>query len=111
MSPVRRPRTRSVALGILAVALLLAGVVSFYAAGSPDGLDRVALDKGFSGTETEHGTGSGPFAGYGTSFIEDSRLSSGLAGVLGVLVVLLLAGGLGYVVRRRGTAPVIDRWD
>ena len=41
--------------GILVVALLLAGVVSFYAASSPDGLTKVSLDKGFADTEEDHG--------------------------------------------------------
>lgn len=97
---------RGVKLGILAVALVLAGVVSFYAASNPDGLNRVALDKGFSDTEEEHGAADGPFAGYGSSFIDDERLSGGVAGVVGVLVVLGLAGGLTYVVRRRRPGSV-----
>ena len=98
-----RVSTRTVRLGILLVALVLAGVVSFYAASSPDGLTKVSLDKGFAETETEHGAADGPFAGYGSSFIDDERLSGGVAGIVGVLVVLLLAGGVTYVVRRRRT--------
>ena len=37
-----RISTRAVVLSGVAVALLLAAVVSFYASGSPDGLERVA---------------------------------------------------------------------
>ena len=49
---------------------------------------------------------SGPLADYGVSGVEDARLSGGLAGVVGVLVTLLLAGGLARAVRRRtGAAP------
>ena len=100
-----RVSTRTVVVGALLVSLVLAGVVSFYAASSPDGLTKVSLDKGFADTEKDHATADGPFAGYGTSFISDERLSGGFAGVVGVLVVLVAAGGLMMVVRRRGPVP------
>jgi hypothetical protein len=90
-----------VALGLLVVTLLLAGVVSFYAASSPDGLTKVSEDQGFASSETEHATEDGPFAGYGSSFLDGDRLSGGVAGVVGVVVVLVLGTGLTYVVRRR----------
>lgn len=96
----RRIPTTWVALGIVAVALLLAGVVSYYASSSPDGLNRVAQDKGFSGTAKNH-PADRPFAGYATKDVDDQRLSGGLAGVVGVVVVLALAGGVTQVVRRR----------
>lgn len=102
---MKRLSTRSVALGILVVSLLLAGVVSFYAASSPDGLTKVSQDQGFADTEEEHGAADGPFAGYGTSFIDDERLSGGVAGVVGVLVVLALGSGLTLALRRRDDAP------
>lgn len=99
--PSKRPSTKLVGLGIFIVALLLAGVVSFYAASSPDGLTKVSQDEGFASSEKEHATGDGPFAGYGASFVDDERLSGALAGVVGVVVVLVLGAGLTYVVRRR----------
>ena len=34
--------------------------------------------------------------------MDDGRLSGGLAGVVGVLVMLVLAGGLFWALRRRG---------
>ncbi len=93
--------TKAVGVGIFVVALILAGVVSFYAASSPDGLTKVSQDEGFASSEKEHAAGEGPFAGYGASFVDDERLSGGLAGVVGVVVVLVLGAGLAYVVRRR----------
>jgi cobalt/nickel transport system permease protein/cobalt/nickel transport protein len=99
---VSRVRTRWVALGVLLVALVLAGVVSHYASQDPDGLTRVSQDKGFARTETQHRAADSPFAGYRTKDVGDDRLSGGLAGVVGVVVVLVLAGGLTWVVRRRG---------
>lgn len=99
---MRAPSTRAVVVVGVLVALLLAGVVSFYASGSPDGLEKVAIDKGFSSTEKEHGVADGPLAGYEAAGVDDDRLSGGLAGVAGSLTVLLLAGGLAFAVRRRG---------
>jgi cobalt/nickel transport system permease protein/cobalt/nickel transport protein len=93
-----------VALGIAVVALLLAGVVSYYASDSPDGLNRVAQDKGFAATEKDHRAADGPFAGYRTEDVGNDRLSGAIAGVVGVGVVLVLVGGLVLVVRRRRPA-------
>jgi cobalt/nickel transport protein len=94
-------RTRTfVALGVM-VALLLAGVASFYASSHPDGLEYVAEKTGFLDTAEEHAAADGPLADYSTECVDDARLSGGLAGVVGALVVLVLAGGLAFAVRRR----------
>ena len=101
---MRRISTRALVVTGLLVALVLAGVVSYYASSSPDGLNRVAADKGFSSTEKKHAGEDSPLAGYSTKGVSDQRLSGGVAGVVGCLVVLVLAGGLALVVRRRGSA-------
>jgi hypothetical protein len=90
--------------GVVVVALLLAGVVSYYASSDPDGLTKVSQDKGFADTETEHGAKDSPLAGYSTKGVDNDRLAGGLAGVVGVVVVLVLGGGLAYAVRRRKPA-------
>ena len=97
--------TRTVLAAGLLVALVLAGVVSFYASNSPDGLNRVATDNGFSGSQRASRTSTGPFAGYETKGVDSDRFSGGLAGVLGCLTVLTFSAGL-VVVVRRGTARV-----
>ena len=94
-----RPR-RFVIVGLL-VALLLAGVGSYYASSHPDGLEYVAERAGFADRAVDSPTGGGPFADYRAKGVEDARLSGGLAGVAGTLVVLALAGGLFWVLRRR----------
>jgi hypothetical protein len=91
------------AAGLL-VALLLAGVASWYASSAPDGLEKVAGDQGFISQEQEHDLEGSPFAGYETKGVDDDRLSGGLAGVAGVGATLLLGGGLFLLIRRRGTA-------
>jgi cobalt/nickel transport system permease protein len=93
-----------VGIGLL-LALLLAGVVSFYASGSPDGLERVAGDTGFNAAEEEHALSGSPFAAYGASDVDNARLSGGVAGIVGVLATFAVAGGIFYLVKRRNSAP------
>ncbi|HET8595048.1 MAG TPA: PDGLE domain-containing protein [Intrasporangium sp.] len=98
--------TKRFAILAVAVALLVAGILSFYASKSPDGLQHVAETKGFSQTETEHHTANGPLAGYEAKGVTSPHLSKGVAGVIGVGVTGLVMGGLVLVLRRRGsTSP------
>ncbi|MGH3318233.1 MAG: PDGLE domain-containing protein [Nocardioidaceae bacterium] len=94
-------RRRYFFVAFAVVALLLAGVVSLFASGSPDGLERVAEDQGIAHTAKDHALADGPMADYGVSAIDNAPLSGGLAGVVGVLVVLALTTGVACVVRRR----------
>lgn len=92
MSVRSRVSNRALLLGVLVVSLILAGVVSRWADSAPDGLTRVSQDLGFASSETAHASSESPFAGYAGSW----------SGIVGVLVVLALAGGLTWLVRRRG---------
>lgn len=85
----------------LLVSLLVAGVGSFYASSHPDGLEYVAEKTGFIDSAEDSATGDSPLADYGVRGVDNERLSGGLAGVIGCVVVLVLAGGLFLVVRRR----------
>lgn len=92
---------RTFFVGFALVAVLLAGVVSYFASAAPDGLTKVAEEHGIAAAEQEHATSGSPFAGYSAEWLDNGLLSGGLAGVVGVAVVLLLAGGLGRVLRRK----------
>lgn len=85
----------------LLVALLIAGVGSFYASSHPDGLEFVAEKTGFGHTATDSATSDSPFADYGTKGVDNERLGGGIAGVVGVLLVLALGSGLAFALRRR----------
>jgi cobalt/nickel transport protein len=102
-------RTRTLVVVGVVVALVLAGAASFYASGHPDGLEYVAEKAGFLDTADEHANADGPFADYTTEGVDDARLSGGIAGVVGALTVLSLAGGLAFVIRRRGRTEDRDR--
>jgi cobalt/nickel transport system permease protein/cobalt/nickel transport protein len=88
------------ALGLL-VCLLVAGVASYYASSHPDGLEYVAEQTGFLDSAEDSATADSPLADYSTRGVEDERLSGGLAGVIGVVVMLVLSGGLFWTLRRR----------
>ena len=92
---------------------MLAGVVSYAASSSPDGLDAVtqsgcqAVPTG-SGEQLqgaciaqhagEHAAAGSPFAGYA---VGGNDALTGVAGVVGVIATLLVAGGLFWLLRRR----------
>ena len=97
-------RSRGFLLAGLVVTLLLAGVASYYASSHPDGLEHVAEKAGFLGTAEESPTSDGPFADYTTDGVQDERVGGGVAGVVGSLLVLVLAGGLFWGLRRRTSA-------
>ncbi|MEG3627216.1 energy-coupling factor ABC transporter permease [Streptomyces poriticola] len=91
------------AAGLL-TSLVLAGFVSFYASADPDGLEKVAEDKGFAESAEEHHTADSPLADYGVRDVDDARLSGGLAGVIGVGVTVAGGTAVFWAVRRRRTA-------
>jgi cobalt/nickel transport protein len=93
-------RTRTFVIGALVAAFLLAGVASYYASAHPDGLEYVAEETGFLDSAEDHAAADGPMADYSVDGVDSPRLAGGLAGVLGVGVTLVLAGGIGYAVRR-----------
>ena len=74
----------------LLVSIGLAGIVSFYASSSPDGLEKVAGDIGFIDTAKDHTLDNSALADYGVAGIENERLSVGIAGILGVIATGLL---------------------
>ena len=101
-------RTGLFVLGGLLVALALAFFVSPEASSSPDGLEKVAIDEGFIDTAKDHDLADGPLADYGVEGVDDERLSTGLAGILGVLVTFAVMGGILLLVRvagRRSPGP------
>jgi cobalt/nickel transport system permease protein len=102
-TPAPARRTRAVWLTGLAASLVLAGVVSFYASASPDGLEKVAADKGIDAKAEAHAAADSPLADYGVEGITDGRLSGGLAGVIGVGATIAAGTGVFWAVRRRRT--------
>ncbi|WP_328621262.1 energy-coupling factor ABC transporter permease [Streptomyces sp. NBC_00354] len=93
--------TKPVWITGLVTALVLAGFVSFYASASPDGLEKVAADKGIDQNVKEHAAADSPLADYSLKDVDDARLSGGLAGVIGVGATVAVGTGIFWTVRRR----------
>ena len=107
------PRSRFL-LGFLLAALVIAGGLSYLASPDPDGLDSVTLHgctvsetaggEQLDGTciaqnATESHTAGSPLADYA---VGGHAGTTGLAGIVGVLVTALAAGLLFRVLRRPG---------
>ncbi|MFD0783573.1 PDGLE domain-containing protein [Micromonospora azadirachtae] len=103
-------------VGGLLVALVLAGVVSNYASSHPDGLDSSLLkgctvdaDDNIVGGSCpaqqtkDHELADSPLADYGVRGVENGFLSTGLSGVLGVLLTFAIGGGAFWLLRRRSS--------
>ncbi|MFD9966945.1 energy-coupling factor ABC transporter permease [Streptomyces sp. NPDC059015] len=101
-APAPAASPRPVLFAGLVISLVLAGFVSFYASADPDGLERVAADKGIDEKVEDHATADSPLADYGVGGVENARVSGGLAGVIGVGATLVVGTGVFIVVRRRG---------
>jgi len=97
-TPVSRRRFYA---AFLVAALLVAGGASYYASSHPDGLEFVAGETGFLDRADDSPTANSPLADYSTKGIDDARVSGGVAGVAGCLLVLGISFGLFRVLRRR----------
>lgn len=75
----------------MALSLSLAVFVSPFASGFPDGLERVAEDKGFIELASEEKTvwTASPFPDYSMPSIENEGLSTAMAGFVGTLLVFV----------------------
>jgi hypothetical protein len=94
-------------IGGLIIALVLAAIVSGFASSEPDGLERVAEDEGFLDTAEDHDLADSPVADYSVDGVDDERVSTGLAGVIGVASTFALGYGA-FVLMRRRRSPEPD---
>lgn len=99
-------------IAFAAATLLIAGVVSYFASSSPDGLDSATL-QGCQVVETadgeqltgdciarhaaEHPLATSPLADYA---IGGQDGTGGIAGVIGVVVTVVIAGGAFWLIAR-----------
>jgi len=97
---------RTFAIGAALVVLVMAVVVSQFAADDPDGLERVAEDRGFVDEGRDHALAGGPFADYATRGIDDESLSLAVAGATGAVLTLLVGYGVVSAVRRGRSGAV-----
>ncbi|HEV8425463.1 MAG TPA: PDGLE domain-containing protein [Actinomycetes bacterium] len=96
---MRTSSLRMFLVGGLLVAAGLALVVSGFASSSPDGLEKVAEDKGLLETARDHLFADGPLADYQVAGVHNERLSTGVSGLIGVLITFGLGMALFALVR------------
>ncbi|AQA05923.1 hypothetical protein BVC93_30150 [Mycobacterium sp. MS1601] len=112
MSITQQKQGRGFWIAFAVVTLLIAGVVSYFASSHPDGLDSATLQgcQVVETTDGEHLTGSciaqsatdhtmadSPLADYAVGGAENT---GGIAGVIGVVVTLAVAGGAFWLIAR-----------
>jgi cobalt/nickel transport system permease protein len=89
----------------LGATLLLAGAVSSVASASPDGLEYVTEELGLMTEAEDSVVADSPLGDYGIPWIDDSWLSTGVAGVVGVGLTLAGTLLLARVALPRRAAP------
>ncbi len=78
---------------------LLAATISPLASSSPDGLEKVAEDKGF--LDAAQGSSFEVIADYAFPGIQNEALATILAGWIGVLVMFGVAYGVSWLIQSR----------
>lgn len=93
------------ALCVLGLAVFLAVVISPFASSAPDGLERVAAEKGFlaKAEETPAGRWS-PVRGYTMPGVSSASLGTAAAGAVGTLATFGLGWLTSKALRRRKNA-------
>jgi cobalt/nickel transport protein len=86
----------------LFLSLAVAGFLSYYASSDPDGLEKVAEEKGFLDTAKDSVNAGTPLADYGITGLDNERLSVGLSGAIGVLVTLIVAFMIFKAIAKKG---------
>ena len=93
-------RKQDVIFGLMA-ALFLAFLLSLFASSWPDGLEKVAQDKGFSNKSEVEGILKSPVPDYIFPGIRNRRLAISVSGVLGTFLVFGLGYAAGVMLKKR----------
>jgi|WetSurMetagenome_2_1015567.scaffolds.fasta_scaffold102958_2 cobalt/nickel transport protein len=91
---MRKSSKRGLAGGGLLLAVGIAILLSPFASNSPDGLERVAQDKGFTEKETSHLAFQAPIQNYAIPGVKSGWLSTPMAGGIGTVLTFGLVYGI-----------------
>ncbi len=91
---------KEILLGLV-VAVFLALLFSPFASQSPDGLERVAQDKGFLEKGEVKPAVTSPVPGYAWPGIKNEKLATSVAGAVGTLVVFGIGYGIATLLKKR----------
>jgi len=93
--------TKKIVLIGLAISIIIASMLSFYASANPDGLEFVAEQVGFLNTAKDSAVASSPLADYALTGLENERFSVGIAGIVGVILTAIISFGLFTFLKKR----------
>jgi cobalt/nickel transport protein len=87
----------------LVVSVLLAILISPFASSSPDGLEKVAEDKGFleKAEEQEPAWKHSPIPDYAVGGTDNELLATSVAGLIGTLLTFAVGLGLAKLIARK----------
>jgi len=91
---------KEILFGLL-VAVILAVIFSPFASPWPDGLEKVAEDKGFLEKGEVEPTISSPIPDYAWPHFKSKKLATSSAGISGTLIVFGLGYGLAALIKRK----------
>ncbi len=104
-----RARFWSFVAGAVVVAVALAVFVSPFASGSPDGLEKVAADRGFETAAAEEPTwGLSPLGDYQLPGVGNEKVATAIAGLLGTVVLFALVVLAGRALSGRRLTPAVQ---
>jgi len=92
-------------IGLIAAGLGIALLITLFsplASSSPDGLEKVAEDKGF--LEVADSPPYELISDYVFPWVDNEDLATILSGIVGVLIVAAVAFAVGFVLTRAGSA-------
>jgi len=93
-------KKKEIIIGLLA-ALFLAFIVSPFASSWPDGLEKVAEDKGFLHKGEVKPILTSPVPDYTWPGVKSERMATSMAGAVGTLIVFGAGYGLAFLLRRK----------
>jgi hypothetical protein len=88
-------------LTALVAALIVAGVISFWASAAPDGLEKTSAAAGILPPDKDSSALPAPLNNYQVAGLSNHFLSNALAGLAGALLVLVLVFSAGHLLARK----------
>ncbi|PIS41539.1 MAG: hypothetical protein COT25_02575 [Candidatus Kerfeldbacteria bacterium CG08_land_8_20_14_0_20_42_7] len=78
------------------IALFCGGIISLFVSGSPDGLERVAMNQGFFGSAIQFFEGVLP--NYAVPGLSNTTLAQMIAGFIGTIVVFGVLYAIAWII-------------
>jgi cobalt/nickel transport protein len=95
-------KKKDIIIGII-IAVILAFLFSPFASPSPDGLERVAENKGFLEKGEEEPSLASPIPDYVFPGLSNEKLATSIAGVSGTLLMFGIGYGVALLLKKRKT--------